>query len=157
MAKRSRSRVWIDHKIQGALAFRVALHWATFVLVVGVLTLAMQYIANPFAPLNEQMNNVWQNQGPFVIVMLILLPVFLYDTIKLSNRFAGPVVRLRREMQAITQGKPAEKLQFRDNDFWCGLAEDFNKLIEKGYFEAETNTNAATPGKPVESDLQEVS
>ena len=63
MVKRSRSRVWIDHKIQGALALRVVLHWATFVIVVGVLTLAMQYIATPFAPPDELMDVVWQNQG----------------------------------------------------------------------------------------------
>ena len=52
--------------------------------------------------------------------MVILLPVFLYDTVKLSNRFAGPVIRLRRAMQAISQGNAVEKLQFRENDFWRG-------------------------------------
>ncbi len=158
MGKRSRSRVWIDNKIQGALAFRVIIHWGTFVIVVAVLTLAMQYVATPFAAPEELMSIVWQNQGPFLIVMLILLPIFLYDTVKLSNRFAGPVVRLRRAMQDASQGKPIEKIQFREGDFWRGLAEDFNKLVERGYFEQEISTNdAATPDKPAESDLQEVS
>ena len=157
MRKRPRSRIFVDQKIQGALALRVVLHWATFVIVVGVLTLAMQYIATPFAPPDELMDVVWQNQGPFVIVMVILLPIFLYDTVKLSNRFAGPVVRLRRAMQGISQGKPVEKLQFRENDFWRGLAEDFNRLVERGYFDEETRTKTAKPDEPAESDLQEAS
>ena len=157
MRKRNRSRIFIDQKIQGALALRVVLHWATFVTVVGVLTVAMQYIANPFAEPNELMALVWQNQGPFAIVILILLPIFLYDTLKLSNRFAGPIVRLRRAMQAIGSGEPVEKLQFREDDFWRGLADDFNKLVERGYFEEENQTHDAAPDKPAESDLQKAS
>ncbi len=157
MRIRNRSRIFVDHKIQGALAIRVVLHWATFVTVVGVLTVAMQYIANPFAPPNELMNLVWQNQGPFAVVILILLPIFLYDTLKLSNRFAGPIIRLRRAMQAIGSGEPVQKLQFREDDFWRGLADDFNKLVERGYFEEEIHTNDATPDEPAESDLQDVS
>ena len=154
MAKRSRSRVWIDRQIQGALAVRVAGHWCIFALVASVLTLAMQYVANPVATWEQQVANVWRNQGPFLIVMLVLLPVFLYDTVKLSNRFAGPVLRLRRVMQSINRGEPIEKLAFRDNDFWRGLAADFNKLVDRGYFEsAAADEEVSSP----DSDAQRVS
>lgn len=133
--KRGRKRYWIDGQIQGALAARVAVHWLIFGGIAAVLTLMLQYMANPLAPFSEQLNTVWNNQGPFAIVMAILLPIFVFDTVKLSNRFAGPVLRMRRIMSSIAEGKPAERLTFRDNDFWRGMASDFNKLIELGYFE----------------------
>jgi len=100
----------------------------------------MQYASNPLVPMSEQLKNVWRNQGPFLIVIVTLLPVFVYDTIKLSHRFAGPILRFRRLIQEIGQGKPATKLKFRGNDFWRGLADDFNQLIDQGYFSANNNT-----------------
>ncbi len=62
MRKRNRSRIFIDQKIQGALALRVVFHWAIFVTLVVMLTAAIQYIVNPFAPPNELMDLVWQKQ-----------------------------------------------------------------------------------------------
>ena len=142
MQKRTRKRYWIDRQIQGALAARVAIHWLVFASIAAILTLMLHYIANPLAPLSEQRNVVWQNQGPFAIVILILLPIFVFDTVKLSNRFAGPVLRLRRIMSSIADGSPPERIVFRDNDFWRGMANDFNALVDKGFFDnAEEITN----------------
>ena len=140
MSKRLRSRVWVDGQVQGAIAIHVAVHWCLFAGVACVLTLAMQYVFNPLTSMSDQLQNVWRNQGPFLIVMFTLLPIFVYDTVKLSNRFAGPILRFRRLIQDIGQGKPVKKLKFRDNDFWSGLADDFNQLIERGYFSAPNNT-----------------
>ena len=155
MPKRNRTRVWIDHQIQGALALRVALHWCIFALLASVITLAMQFMATPFAPLREQLANAWRNQGTFLIVMLLLLPVFVYDAVRLSNRFAGPILRLRRVMQQIGQGKPPERVEFRDDDFWRGLAADFNRLIDRGYLKVSEPEPEACPDDTT-SELQEV-
>lgn len=135
MAKRARKRYWIDRQIQGSLAVRILGHWLIFVLVATALTLVLQVAANPFAAVSEQFSQMWNNQGPFALILVVLLPIFIYDTIKLSNRFAGPVLRLRRAMTEIAEGRPAEKLVFRDNDFWRGMANDFNTLVDKGYFD----------------------
>jgi hypothetical protein len=60
-----------------------------------------------------------------------LLPMFVLDTIKLSHRFAGPIYRLRRTIQSVAAGEAPRHLKFRDFDFWQGLAEDYNKLIDR--------------------------
>lgn len=151
MAQRTRKRYWIDRQIQGALATRIIVHWMIFAGVGFVLTLSLQYLSDPFTPVGQQLHTLWQNQGLFVLVMAILLPVFVYDAIKLSNRFAGPVLRLRRVMNEIADGKPAERLAFRDNDFWLGMAKDFNSLVDKGYFDREPEPSSS------ERELEEVS
>ena len=62
--------------------------------------------------------------------MVFLLPVFVLDTIKMSNRFAGPIYRLRQTIRSIAQGDPPPRLKFRDFDFWQGLAQDFNQMVD---------------------------
>ena len=157
MGHTSRKRYWIDRKLQGALAIRVSLHWLIFTCVAGALTLMFQFMCNPTASLSEHFATVWNDQGPFTLVMLLLLPVFLYDTVKLSNRFAGPVLRLRRAMTAINNGQPPERLTFRDNDFWKGMADDFNKLIDAGYFDSNQSKRELddTLSETIELDVQE--
>ena len=49
--------------------------------------------------------------------MLMLLPVFLRDTLKLSNRFAGPMYRLRTGLKGLTESQPIAPIQFRTGDF----------------------------------------
>jgi len=63
--------------------------------------------------------------------MVFLLPVFVLDAIKLSHRFAGPIYRLRYTIRKIAHGDPAPRLKFRDFDFWQGLAEDFNRMVDR--------------------------
>ena len=129
--------------------------WATaFYLTLYVLTFGLHLLANPFAPFSEHFSSIWNNQGPFALIIVVLLPIFVYDTIKLSNRFAGPVLRLRRVMRDIAEGKPAEKLTFRDNDFWQGMANDFNALIDQGYFDNVPSTDGGE--SEAEPELQEV-
>jgi nitrogen fixation/metabolism regulation signal transduction histidine kinase len=82
-------------------------------------------------PLAQQFRTLWWAQGPFLLILAFLLPVFLLDTIKLSHRFAGPICRLRTAMRAVAAGEKPTKLSFRDNDFWPELADEYNAMIEK--------------------------
>ena len=53
----------------------------------------------------------------------------MLDTIRLSNRFAGPVSRLRNAMRKVADGGSYEPLKFRGNDFWTELADDYNRFM----------------------------
>jgi hypothetical protein len=77
------------------------------------------------------MENLWWSQGPILLVMFFLLPVFVLDTIKLSHRFAGPIFSLRRAIRGIAQGEAPKKLKFRRLDFWHDLAEDYNAMLAR--------------------------
>ena len=54
--------------------------------------------------------------------------------VKVSNRFVGPALRMQRAMNEVAEGRPTERLLFRNGDFWRGMADDFNSLIDRGYF-----------------------
>ena len=79
----------VDRKVQGALAWRVIFHFCAFILMGGILGMAMQLLSDPFQSFGDHCQNFWRNSGPQLAVLVLLLPVFVYDTIKLSNRIAG--------------------------------------------------------------------
>jgi nitrogen fixation/metabolism regulation signal transduction histidine kinase len=81
---------------------------------------------------------LWFTHGPFLLVMVFLLPVFVIDSIKLSHRFAGPIFALRRAIREVAAGQMPRKLKFRRRDFWKDLAEDYNAMLAHlGAFDGE--------------------
>ena len=131
MSHPERKKTFVDPKVQGSLVRRLVYHWFAFLLVASLVAFCLQVLSNPFRTIGEHLQQVWWTHGPFLLVMLFLLPVFILDTIKLSHRFAGPIYRLRQTILEIAQGDPPPRLKFRDFDFWQGLAEDFNRMVDQ--------------------------
>jgi hypothetical protein len=144
MVRSQRRQKFVDAKVQGALARRIIFHWFVFVLVSWGASLFLQILSDPFRPISDNLQIMWATQGPMMLVMVFLLPVFVLDTVKLSHRFAGPVVSLRRAMREIVEGKPPRKIQFRKNDFWHDLADDYNALAGRLTDGAEHKTPAGS-------------
>ena len=141
-----RRRHYIDRKVQGALARRLIFHWLTFIVVAMVIGFTLQALSDPFRPLGEHVRGLWWTQGPILLVLIFLLPVFVHDSVKLSNRFAGPIYSLKRTIRDIAEGQPAQRIKFRKHDFWHDLADDFNTMVErlsKGDVEWDTSSQAA--------------
>src|SRR6185312_1478276 len=110
MAQPRRTKHFIDSNLQGALARRILFQWVVFMLVSSLVAFMLQVLSNPFRPLAEHMHELSWSQGPFLLVMVFLLPVFVLDAIKLSHRFAGPIFALRRAMRETADGNPPRRL-----------------------------------------------
>jgi len=131
MARPRRSKKFIDANVQGSLARRIIFHWLLFLMVAALASFILQVLSNPFRPLAAHFRDIWWTHGPFLLVLLFLLPVFVVDSIKLSHRFAGPIYNLRRAMRDIVQGQSPRKLKFRRHDFWHDVAEEYNAMLLK--------------------------
>ena len=130
MAKSSfpRKRLFVDFKVQGALAARVVLYWRLVLFKIGGLMLLWHMIAMPVTPLDQHLRELWSYFRPTAMVSLLLLPIVVLDLLRLSHRFAGPILRLRRTMRELADGKSVEAIHFRKGDFWQDLAGDFNTV-----------------------------
>jgi nitrogen fixation/metabolism regulation signal transduction histidine kinase len=126
-----RTKKFIDSRVQGALARRIILHWLVFLGVGVLVAFILQVLSNPFRPLASHAQDMWWTHGPFLLVLVFLLPVFVVDTIKLSHRFAGPIYALRKAIREVAQGDKPRRLKFRKRDFWRDLADDYNAMLEK--------------------------
>jgi hypothetical protein len=123
-----RRRLFVDRPVQGALVRRVVFHWFSFALCLAVILWMAQYMQNPLESFGDHLSAFPKKHGLVFIVLVLLLPAFLWDTVRLSHRFAGPVLRLRRMMQELAAGEDPGELRFRDGDFWCELGDHFNGI-----------------------------
>ncbi|QDT69549.1 hypothetical protein MalM25_24880 [Planctomycetes bacterium MalM25] len=126
-----RKQKFIDPEVQGALARRIGVHWLLYTLVASVLVVGLKWLANPFVPITEHAIEAWWTYGPLLLVLICLAPIFIYDSVKLSNRFTGPMMRIRQATKSLAKGERVRPLTFRGDDFWQDLAKDFNQIVDR--------------------------
>jgi hypothetical protein len=108
---------YIDPAVQGALVRRLVFHWVAFIAVTTLFVLGLQWFEDPFASLFGTVSQAWSSYGSVLLILACLAPVFIYDAIKLSSRFTGPIHRLREGLDALAGGQPVATLTFRGDDF----------------------------------------
>lgn len=127
-----RCKVYVDRTVQGAIAKRVILHWFFFFGLTSVSLLMLEYfLGDAQSSLMEHAGAVVSKYAFFFVLMMAIMPTFIYDTIKLSHRFAGPIVRLKESLRGLANGEAVPNMKFRDNDFWRELSEDFNRVTDR--------------------------
>ena len=130
-----RRRFFVDPKVQGALIARGVRFWLTsVVLMVCAVAATWVFITPGVTELMRLREELPSLVGALLVAsaaVLLVLPIVLLDFVRMTNRFAGPVFRLQREMQRAAQGEKVAPVHFRDGDYWQGLADSFNLLIER--------------------------
>ena len=127
-----RARILVDPKVQWAIAGRILLHWVLFlVCILSISSMVRVLSAVGEQPFSEAFRSALVAQIPIFGVMLMLLPVFLLDTLKLSNRFAGPMYRLRTAIRSLSESEKTNSIKFRTGDFWQEVATDFNTVLSQ--------------------------
>ncbi len=131
MAQLRRKRNFVDFEVQTSLLRRMALQWVAFLAVNSLALYCWTYlISGAEDSLGGHMSRFLQLYLPVLIVSAALLPVFLLDAAKLSNRFVGPILRVRRALAEAARGDKVRPLHFRENDFWRSLADDLNNVLK---------------------------
>tara|TARA_R110002049_G_scaffold305056_3_gene501111 strand:+ start:70506 stop:70970 length:465 start_codon:yes stop_codon:yes gene_type:complete len=135
-----RSKILVDPPVQWAIARRIVIHWGLFLtcLVTISVMVRLMFSAGDL-PFTQALAVAIRSQVPILIVMFFLMPVFLRDTLKMSNRFAGPMYRLRTALGKMSQGEIVSSINFRNGDFWQEVAADFNTVAAK--YEATIKRN----------------
>lgn len=127
-----RKRVLIDPKVQWALARRLCYHWfAFFGALIGVSVTLQGLLGISTFGLGESLQRAFMDQVPYMAVMVVILPLFLYDTMKLSNRFVGPMYRVRKSLEQLAEGEQTGPVKFRQGDFWQEVSTQLNGVRER--------------------------
>jgi hypothetical protein len=123
-----RRRLFVDFKLQGALLLHTTIYWFYCLLSVVLIGCCWVVFVQRPGTSTELFRTLWHNLGPALIGSLLLLPLVLMDCLRLSNRFAGPMVRLHRAMEQLANGEPVKPVKLRDGDFWLEFADNFNRV-----------------------------
>ena len=130
MPKHKRKKNYVDNQVQGALLRRIFSHWFMFFLVSGFTVIMLQtLLGDSNVPVMDRLRFQVGEFTFYALVMAALFPVFMLDTIRFSNRFVGPIGRLRRHMKQLSQGDTSE-CKFRGDDFWAEVASEFNVVAD---------------------------
>ena len=124
-----RKRLWVDPKVQGTLILRVVLYWVVCLVTLTLMLLCWRIVTGPARPFYTHFDDMWFHYGPALVASLLLLPLMILDMLRVSNRFAGPLFRLRRSMRALARGEDVRPISFREGDFWVEVAHEFNALL----------------------------
>ncbi len=105
MPKYPRKQLWIDAKVQGHLIARVVLYWVACFITVELLQLTWRILTGPEQPTfaGYFVNQDWAAMGGRMLICALLLVPITHDMLKLSNRFAGPVFRMRRSLRQVAE------------------------------------------------------
>ena len=138
MKHQTRKQLLIDGGVQLPIMLRIVAYWFfCLTTVTCALTLA-RVDAEPDVFFLSQLFHVVVSYWPVYAVMFAGLPIALYDALKLSNRFAGPVYRMKTNLRDFNDGKLYSPVCLREGDFHSELATEINIAIET----ARENINA---------------
>jgi len=132
MAKQSRRRKFlVDNAVQGALAARVGWYWLFFAASVAMLLIVWTAFVDRPQRSGDLFATAWTRVGPALLASILLLPLVMIDVLRLSNRFAGPMYRVRNGLRQLARGETVAPIVLRKKDYWTDVARDFNLVAER--------------------------
>ncbi len=127
--KNKRRKSVVHKAIQFALVRRLLLQWICFAWTMCLASMTIQFFINPVGT-QVNLDVLW---GTFITNCLVsgcLLPLFIYDSVKYSHRFVGPILRLHSQLKQVGVA-PVNPLQLRADDFWHEVAAEFNSMLTR--------------------------
>lgn len=131
MLKQSRSKLVVEPAIQYSLVRQLIVQWILHLIAsVLLLTILQVFLGGPFQPWEFHWQRIWPAAASLSITLLFLAPPFILSSLQLSNRFVGPIHRMRHMLRELAAGRQADRLAFRSNDFWQEVAGEFEQAME---------------------------
>jgi hypothetical protein len=123
----------LDQAVQGSLIQRVVVHW---ILCLGSTSVSAWVWAVANDPARASFLETLKQLSPAMLGSLLILPLAMADMLRMSNRFVGPVSRLKNALRRLSRGDTVVPLQPRRGDYWSDLIDWFNSLLEQSAEEA---------------------
>ena len=137
-----RRNLIVSDEVQLALLMRVTMHWLLFMIANGAaLIIWITLMEMPTETFATQLSEFLRIMVPMSICSLVVVPIFIYDISKLSNQFAGPVLKMRRSLTSFLESGRVEPLSIRRGYFWQKFASDFNVLLARSSSSADVAPN----------------
>ena len=144
MSELSRKRLFVDAQVQGPIVRRLGLYFCSAIIFLLLPSAIARTVLEPERLFFAHLGDVTREYWPLLLTLIAVVPFVLYDTLKLTNRFAGAMFRLRRELERFDNGEAVARVEFRDGDFWQDLAVRVNSLLERVRL-AEERSEQSTP------------
>jgi len=149
-----RRQFFVDRQVQGELMLRTVMYWFFCLISVAMMLLCWRVVTSEPMSFTGHVQAMWYQFAPAILTSLILVPIVVVDSLKFSNRFAGPVLRLRGTITRLADGERVEPVNFRENDYWREFAEEFNRMIARVQGDAPEATDEAPAAEVAEEEVE---
>lgn len=128
--KARRAQFFVDGDLQGTLVRRAIIYWlaALAVMSAAFITTKLLWGAAPDGKLFSEALSVLL---PAALISLLPLPLILRDLIRVTHRFAGPMLRVRRGLSELAAEGKSPPITPREGDAWADCIADFNTLANR--------------------------
>lgn len=151
-ASPTRRRILIDSGVQGTLVRRTGLYAAATAIYLLVIFILSDALSHPKEPVSESLLRCLDEAVFWAPGLMLLAPLFAYDLIHISNRFVGPMFRLRRELRKLSNGETVGPMFSRQGDFWSDASDSFNRLREELLELRQLTADKREPADRAETD-----
>jgi hypothetical protein len=145
-----RKRLWINPAFQGRLLLHIGSYFLLYLAIIcllGFLLFLQEALMTKQFRGGVGLYAIYLTQlRPILFASAILMPYFIYDLIKFSNRVAGPLYRCQKMMREMAEGKPVREFQPRKFDLMPEFYADFNALIRT--WNSRITSEANGPAQP---------
>jgi hypothetical protein len=156
--KFKRAKIYLGWKVHGRLVAQIAVFWIAYHVIVGGSLFAVEYLrrlpaslgSTPQAPAPPFLESFIDNYAWLVVFPIVVLPILLFDTIRLTHRIVGPLKRLEGVFQRMARGEAVTAVHFRARDLMGGVEEALNAYL------TSQRSPKANSGEERESPLDEI-
>lgn len=148
----TRRQVITDPTVQGELLFRALIYWFLCLTTVLMLAAGWTMWTQPPAELTVVALRSLDRAAPVIAGAVLLLPLLLFDVLRISNKFVTPVHKARFVLEQLANGSSQQRVLLRKEDFWQDLAHSTNVLAEELEQLREPPADAETTQNLAESD-----
>jgi len=131
MSDKRRQQLLIDNDVQIDLVWQTVRFWLLCVISTGLFLCVGIALFGEERTAMAVVNELFFKYGPAAVASIIVMPLVLMDIFRHSNRFAGPIYRLRTVLRQLAEGERVAHIKFRDDDYWQEVAEDFNLVLDR--------------------------
>ena len=129
--KNRRNQLVVNQELQGR--FLLAVGWPVVIcLSLNIVLLGIVFANLTGRVVRDAPELEWI--VPVLVGVLAALALasgfFLFHALKLSHRIAGPMVRIRRDLERVRHGEVGLRIRLRKGDYLVQVADDINELLE---------------------------
>lgn len=153
----SRKKLFVNRHLQGTITLRFVYYWGIYHLSVWHGAFMYFFLKERLMQLTGggQMRSVKElyahfmhEYTPIIAAAVLLVPIVIYELIRQTHRFAGPLVRFSNAMKDVMAGKPVKQIKLRDGDLLGEFESLFNEFLAFHHAKVEEAQAQAAPAVP---------
>lgn len=130
-----RKQIYVSGSIQGTVIGRFAVYWVGYHMTLFHGMLLYGFMRGNVLRGGEGMS-FWEYYVKFfaannsiLFIAALICPILLWDTLRVTHRIAGPVVRFKKALKQLSNGEKVAPIKLRDKDLMGELQDAFNEFL----------------------------